>query len=135
MFKFLKFFKRMATFKINSKTITGKTITIINGKITIDGKDVTPEGKEINISVEGNVEKIEADAFTKLIISGNAGNIRTSVGDIEVKGSVSGSVDTQSGDIDCGDVGGNASTMSGDINCGSIKGNASTMAGDIKCKK
>lgn len=135
MFEFInKIYKNMSNFNLNGTVITAKSIVITNGKVILDGKDVTPDGKEINISVEGDVESMEIDACSTIKISGNTGNIKTSVGDVEVSGAVNGSVQTQSGDINCGDVGGNASTQAGDIDCGSVKGNVSTMAGDIRHK-
>jgi len=104
---------------INGVTITGNvagnSVTIQNGKVIIDGKDVTPESKEINIVVNGNVEKIEADACSKISVTGDVHTIKTMSGDVEVEGSVAGSIKTMSGDVDCGSVGGGISTMSGDI--------------------
>jgi hypothetical protein len=102
---------------INGVTITGgKSISISNGRVIINGKDVTPDAKEINISVEGNVERLEADVCEKISVTGNAGKISTMSGDVDVQGSVEGSVQTMSGNVDCsGNVGGNVSTMSGDV--------------------
>lgn len=94
----------------------GRVITVHNGRVIVDGKDVTPEAKEINISVNGNVEKIEADACQKISVTGDVGSVATQSGDVDVGGSVRGSVQTMSGDVECGgNIGGSASSMSGDV--------------------
>ncbi len=102
---------------INGVTIIGgRSIVVRNGRIMVDGKDVTPDAKEINISVAGNVDRLEADACQKITVTGNVGNVATQSGDVDVGGNVNGSVQTMSGDVDCaGSIGGSASTMSGDI--------------------
>ena len=102
---------------INGLTITssGGSINVINGRVWIDGKDVTPDAKTISIVVHGDVGMLSADGCNT----------------IEVAGSVGGDVSTQSGDIKCGDVTGSVSTMSGDVRCGSVGGSVKTMSGDI----
>ncbi|MEY4433354.1 MAG: Aeromonas phage phiA8-29 [Bacteroidota bacterium] len=106
----------MNTISINGMTITGSgNITVLNGRVIVNGKDVTPEGKEINITVTGNVEKLEVDACSKIAITGDVQNVKTQSGDVDISGAVSGSIQTMSGDVDCGNVGGSISTMSGDV--------------------
>lgn len=107
----------MSTIKINGNIISGNNIVISKGKIMIDGVDVTPEGKEINIIIDGNIEKLEADACDKIEVKGTVNNLKT-----------------MSGDVQCGNVNGSVSTMSGDVKCGTISGSVSTMSGDIKHK-
>lgn len=101
--------------KINNKVYNGNSISIINNKVIIDGNDVTPESKDINIIVEGNIESIKADTCNTISVTGSIGSISTMSGDVEIGGNVSGSISTMSGDVDCNNVGGNISTMSGDI--------------------
>lgn len=105
------------TVVINGVTITGGcNVTIRNGKVIVDGIDVTPYSKEIDITVNGNVEKLEVDACSKISVTGDVGNIKTQSGDIDVRGAISGNVHTMSGDVDCGGpIGGSVSTMSGDV--------------------
>ncbi|GGB53627.1 hypothetical protein GCM10011607_12750 [Shewanella inventionis] len=98
----------------NNNIVAGRNIVINNGKVIVDGKDVTPEAKVITITVDGNIESLKADACYQINVSGNTGNIHT-----------------QSGDVKCGNVGGSISTMSGDVECGSINGSVSTMSGDV----
>jgi hypothetical protein len=123
----------MATININKTTYSGKNIVITNGKVVIDGKDVTEQEKLLTITIQGDVEKLEVDACKSIEITGNANNVRTSAGDVNIKGEVKGNVSTQSGDVECGGgIGGSVSTMSGDVECGGeIMGSVSTMSGDI----
>lgn len=93
----------------------GKNITIANGRVIIDGKDVTPESKEINITVNGNVDQLQVDTCSQISVSGDAGAIKSQSGDIDIAGNVFGSVSNISGDISCGDVGLRTDTMSGDV--------------------
>ncbi len=106
----------MNTVNINGTKITGKgNIVVSNGKIFVDGKDVTPDAKEINIAVNGNIETLEVDACSKVAVIGNVGSIKTASADVEIRGDVHGGIQTMSGDVDCGNIGGSVSTMSGDI--------------------
>ena len=105
----------MSTISINGNTYSGNSIVVTNGKVIINGKDVTPESKEINITVEGNIDELKVDACNKVSVNGNVSNLKTQSGDVDVTGDVTGSVQTMSGDVDCGTVGGSISTMSGDV--------------------
>ena len=100
---------------INGKTIFGKSISINNNKIIIDGEDVTPDSKEISIKVEGNIEKLSVDACNQVTVTGDVGKINTMSGDVDVTGNVTGNIETMSGDVHCGNVGGKIKTMTGDI--------------------
>jgi len=123
----------MATVTINkTMTFTGnKSIIITNGKVVIDGVDVTKQTTALTVEISGNVEKLSVDACNILSVTGNVGSISSSAGDIKVTGN-SGTIQTQSGDVDCGDVTGSITTMSGDVDCGKISGSVSSMTGDIK---
>ena len=110
----------MSTVVINGKTYRGNgNVSIINGKILLNGKPVEDlesiDEKVINITVNGDVDKIDVDACNSIDVKGNVDVVKTMSGDVEVHGDVTGDVKTMSGDIDCGNVGGNASSMSGDI--------------------
>ena len=101
---------------INGKEFAaGKSIHIAGNRVMVDGKDVTPDAKDIRIEVTGNVGSICADSCHS----------------ISVSGSVSGDVATLSGDVKCGDVGGLVKTMSGDVKCGSVQGGVKTTSGDV----
>lgn len=109
----------MSTITINGNTISGnlsgRNIYINNNKIIIDGVDVTPDSKEINITVSGNIEQLSVDSCNKFSVTGDVGNLKTINGDVDVTGNVNGSVKTVSGDIDCGNISGDVSTVSGDV--------------------
>lgn len=104
-----------ATITMNGVTYHGDNIAMINNKIFVDGKDVTPETMQVSINVVGDVEKISADMCAMIHVTGNCGFIKTASGDVDVGGDVTGSVSTMSGDVTCKNVGGNVQTMSGDI--------------------
>lgn len=124
-----------STISINGTTFTttGRgSISISNGRVTIDGKDVTPDAKIISIEVHGDIQSISADACEKITMTGSAGSVRTQSGDVEC-GPVSGSVSTMSGDVRCGGISGSVSTMSGDVNAaGSVQGDANSLSGRIR---
>lgn len=109
----------MASISINGVVISGVSggsVVIRNGKIFVDGKEVTPDTKEINIIINGNIDKLEADACQTISVTGDAVHVKTMSGDVTITGNVKGSVQTMSGDVDCGgNIVGSVSTMSGDI--------------------
>ena len=86
---------------INGKTFQGHNISIGGNKVIIDGIEQTDS--EFNCQVI-NIE-----------INGDVGSIHSEAADVTVSGSVTGSIKTSSGDIECGDVQGDVSSMSGDI--------------------
>ncbi len=106
---------KMCTITINGNIYSGNSIVVTNGKVIINGKDVTPDSKEINISVVGDIEQLKVDACNKVSVEGSVKSISTLSGDVEVSGDVDGSISTMSGDVDCGHVQGSISTMSGDV--------------------
>lgn len=102
----------------NSVIITkdNANVVITNNKVYVDGKDVTPKGKQITVQVTGNVENLKCDSCSSVTVSGNAGSVRSSSGDVEVTGNVTGDAETTSGDIYVkGGVKGSVSAVSGDI--------------------
>lgn len=126
----------MANITINKTTYTGSNVSIVNGKVYIDGKDVMPDGKEINISVEGNLDKLEVEHCNRIDIKGAVKDIRSASGDVNIIGDVLGSIDTKSGDVEVsGTCSDSIKTISGDINCGNVSGNISTISGDVRNKK
>lgn len=129
-----------------------KNISVVNGKVIVDGKtiDVDENEKNISIVVQGDIESIQADKLQYIEVSGNVkkdvktqsgdvrcgevgGSVSASSGNVSVEGSVGASVSTQSGDIDCGgDIKGDVRSASGDISArGKITGRCSTLSGDI----
>lgn len=106
----------MGNIVINGHNVVGRNIVVRNNVVTVDGKTINiEESKVINITVNGDLEKLDVDACDTVSISGN----------------VTGDVGTVSGDIKCGDIGGSAKTVSGDIKAKTINGKCSTVSGDI----
>lgn len=128
-------FEMSGSIRINGVSVVGgRSLSIINGKVLVDGRDVTPENqKQISIEVTGNVDNIEADVCEKITVTGTAGNIKTSQGDIDVGGDAHGKVSTSQGNIDIGgSVTGDVATSQGNIKVkGAVSGNASTTMGNV----
>jgi len=109
---------------INGKTIVmrgGSNISIVNGKVIVDGKALevdTSEYRTVNVSIEGDVGSLQIDC-----------------GDIDITGNVTGDVSTGQGDISCGNVGRNVKTAMGSITCGSVGGDATTAMGRVSVRK
>lgn len=100
---------------VNNSNYGGKSITIINGKVFIDGKDVTPDGKEITISVQGNIDSLEVDAASSIQVHGDVNKLRSGSADVKCT-NITGNVQTGSGDIECTSIEGDVQTGSGDVN-------------------
>ena len=127
----------MNSVTINGKTITSKgSVSIINGQVIIDGvKQDTGDAKEINISIEGNVETLNAPGCNTISVSGDVTKLSTSSGDVEVGGNVLSGIQCSSGDVEVeGDVSGSIQTSSGDVKCGRVAGDVTTMSGNIRHK-
>lgn len=120
---------------VNGITYHGNNVSIVNGKVIIDGKQAdTKDDKVITITVTGNIESLEADYCKSIVVNGDVNKLRTTSGDVEC-GNVTGGVQTTSGDIECGNIGGDVNTTSGDIKCDDVHGSVKTLSGDIKHRK
>lgn len=100
---------------INGIMYKGSCVVVSNGKVFVDGIDLSPKDKNITINVEGPINSISADYCEKIIVTGNVLDIKTLSGDVDVRGNVSGSISTMSGHVACGNVGGSVQTMSGNV--------------------
>jgi hypothetical protein len=123
----------MGQIVINGHSYSGNNISVINNKVIIDGVDQTPNGKEITITIDGNVDQLSVDYCQQLKISGNVNTARTGSGDINCT-DITGGASTGSGDISCDTINGNVSTGSGDVEATTITGSVKTGSGDIKHK-
>lgn len=123
----------MSVVIINGNRFVGDNITIKNNKVLIDGKDMTPDAKEINITVEGNVEDLDVDYCNTLQVTGNVNTLRSGSGDVTCN-DVHNGVQTGSGDVDCNNINGYVQTGSGDVSAQTITGSVKTGSGDIKYK-
>lgn len=104
-----------STVKINGVSYNGNNVTIINGKVIVDGKDMTPDAKNITIHVDGDISKLSVDICDKLSVTGNVNDLSTVSGDVSIGGNVGQNVKTVSGDVKCGNIAGKVTTVSGDI--------------------
>lgn len=119
---------------VNNKSYIGKSITIKNGKVIVDGVDVTPDGKEISIVVNAEIDTLDVDNCNTIVVNGNIGKVRSGSGDITCRAITNGSVQTGSGDIESETIIGDIQTGSGDVKADTITGNVRTGSGDIKYK-
>ena len=103
-----------AVFENNELKLSGKNISIKNGKITVDGKIQNTKKQYIGkIIINGDVKTLEVDNCDSV----TAKNVTT--------------LKSISGDVYCDDILGNVETVSGDVTVKSIKGNVSTISGNI----
>ena len=112
----MNLFSSKGKISINGISIEGSDISIVNGTVIVNGKELEIETKVINIQVIGDVESIDGNANT-----------------ITVTGSCD-RVSTMSGSVHCGNVNGDIKTMSGNVTCENVSGKIKTMSGDISHK-
>lgn len=135
----------MARIVINGREVVsnfqGGSVTFINGKLIVDGKNVSLDDFQsepsVNITVEGNVHRVETSSGD-VTVNGEVGSVQTASGDVEVTCAVvEGNVSAVSGDVNVeGTVYGDVSAVSGDIKVtGDVQGQAVTRAGRVKKKK
>lgn len=105
--------------KINGVTYEGNSVSIINGKVIIDGVcQVTDKlTGVVKIEVTGNLTSLETDA--PVTVHGNVlGNVKAG-GSVQCN-DVGNNVDS-GGSCNCGDVGGDVDA-GGSVNCGKVNG-------------
>lgn len=119
---------------INGKNIFGKNINISNGKVIIDGVDMTPDSKEITINVMGNIDTLDVDYAKEIKVNGDINKANTGSGDINCI-NITGGARSGSGDIECEILNGDVQTGSGDVKATTITGSVKTGSGDIKYRK
>lgn len=91
-------------------------ITQVNGRVIINGKDITEQYSEqqINIVVNGDVQTIASENAT-VVVNGNIGGDITSL----------------NGNIQCVDISGNCESKNGNIAARNINGSVNTKNGNI----
>ena len=102
---------------IKNSSIEGNSVSIINNKIFVDGKEIGTEEKEINIIVEGNLDKLEVDCCNSIKVNGVTKDVEVSNGNITISGDVKGNVNNINGNIIAKVINGNCKTKNGDILC------------------
>jgi len=115
---------------LTSINISGNNVIVKNGKVIVDGNEVSAQLENLIINISGNVENLDVDACKTITITGNAKKVNTASGDVIVH-DVDGNVQTVSGDVKANDVSGDVETVSGDVNANKILGNVDTVSGDI----
>ena len=109
--------KSFSSVTINGQTITcsGSNITILNGKVIVDGNIIQSDiGNNAKVIINGDVNKIECSGSVE--VHGNSGSIDCG-GSCTVDGEVKGNIDA-GGSVECGNV-------SGDIDAG----------GSVRCRR
>lgn len=109
------------TVRINGKTYTSSSsnISIINGKVTIDGvaQDGEPLSGVVKLELTGDLASLKTDASVTM-----SGNVQ---GDVDAGGSVAcGNVGKDvdaGGSVNCDNIGGNVDA-GGSVNCGKVSG-------------
>ena len=102
---------------IKNSSIEGNSISIINNKIFVDGKEIETEEKVINIIVEGNLDKLEVDCCNSIKVNGVTKDVEVSNGNISINGDVKGNVNNINGNIIAKAINRNCKTTNGDILC------------------
>ena len=100
---------------VNSHIGNCNNVVISNGKVIIDSKDLTPDAKEINIQITGDVQKVEIDNCNQLKINGKCNTVSSHNGNVEIEGDVLNSVSTHNGNVRCNNIAGSVSTRNGSI--------------------
>ncbi len=115
----MKIFGSTGTITVNGSSYSGSNVSIIDGVVTVDGVIQKQKiGHLVNVTIAGDVERVENTA-----------------GDVFIRGNVTGNVKTVSGSVECVDIGNDVQTISGNvIASGSINGNVKTISGDITSK-
>lgn len=106
---------------INGKTFRGNNVSVVNGKVTVDGKEMEmPDTKNIHIFIEGDVGTLNIDC-------GDVGYLTSQQGDVKVGGDVNGTATLNMGDLECIDV----SVDMGNVKTSTIHGSVKTKMGNI----
>lgn len=116
---------------VNGVAIPGRTISMTNGVLFVDGKRYEEkEGEagavvgcsELTIVINGNVRGSVSTSSGHVKVSGNCETAKSVSGDVEIDGNVTGSVSSMSGDVRVtGKVSGSASSMSGRVTTGASR--------------
>lgn len=116
---------------VNGKSFSGRNVTIINGKVIVDGKTVDmPDAKEIIVNIEGDLGSLQLDAGT-VNVTGHAGDVHVGQGTAKVEMDVKGEVRVDQGKLECNDIFADVRVDMGNIKASTIHGNATTKMGNI----
>lgn len=120
-----------STITVNGQTFVGNNVSVVNGEVIVDGKKVAaPEGKVINIAVQGDIESLKVDRGS-VNVTGSVGSVAVSQGDVESIGGVKGKVEIDQGNLECGDIFGDVSVNMGNVVAGTIHGSVKAKMGNV----
>lgn len=110
-------FGSKSSININGVTIEGNDISVVNGRIMVDGVEHSSsttlmKAPKITIHVNGNVNEL-GTVSGDVNITGNVNSAKSTSGDFTIKGDVQ-TVTTVSGDVEARKIN-SAKTVSGDI--------------------
>jgi hypothetical protein len=106
---------------INGNNITissnSKNISIINGRIFIDGKEQTLDKdiKTFNITINGNIDKLDIDYCESINITGDVNECKSTNGNINITGDIKSDCKTTNGNVKANNIFGSVKTVNGDI--------------------
>ena len=88
-----------STVTINGVTYSGDNVSIVGGRIIVEGKEQSQQivNHLINVQVNGDVHEVNS-VSGDISINGSVGSVSSVSGDVNVRGGVTGSVSTVSGD-------------------------------------
>lgn len=116
---------------INGKTFRGNNVSVVNGKVTVDGKEMEmPDAKNIHIFIEGDVGTLNIDCGD-VQVSGDVAYLTSQQGDVKVGGDVKGTATLNMGDLECTDVFADVSVDMGNVKASTIHGSVKTKMGNI----
>lgn len=116
---------------VNGHSVVGRNVTIINGKVIVDGKPVDiPEAKEIHVTVEGDLGSLKLDAG-QVTVHGSAGEIQVDSGSVSVGMDVKGEIEVSQGKVTCQDVYSDVTVDIGSVKAATIHGSVHTKTGTI----
>lgn len=110
---------------------SGRNVSIVNGVIKVDGKEIGAPEKTVNVEIHGNIELLQCEGCHSIKIDGDVGTIDGGSSSINCS-LVKGDVSAGSGTISCSVIAGNVTAGSGSIKSETIKGNVKTGSGKIK---
>ena len=106
-----------STVTINDRTYSGRDISVVDGRVIVDGKEQDPAALgtgPVTVNVHGNCERVLLVTGT-IHVDGDVGKVDTQHGNVRVDGNVAGDVNSLSGNVHCGEVRGRGLTMSGSV--------------------
>ena len=116
-------FKSKSNVVINGISITGSNIQMSNGKIIVDGKELTdiPKDRKITITSDQPIYIQELKSAYSVELTGDVQSIDAGTS-VTVKGNVSGDVDAGNSATIKGNVGGSVDAGNS-VHCGNVSGN------------